>query len=116
MTARPPSSQRSKRTEAHIERIFELRRQASSHARSARRSHASFAQDRADAVERRSEREAAEILGRPEPHLNRWELTRDVAAREKAKETTPATQAELSKLSQTVTSLKAKLHALSGRG
>ena len=71
--------------------------------------------DRADAGERRREREAAEILGRPEPRLNRWELTREVAAREAAKETTPATQADLSRLGQQLSKVKAAIHSLGGR-
>ena len=45
--------------------------------------------DRADAVERRREREAAEQLGLPEPRLNRWELKRAVAEREAAKGNDP---------------------------
>ena len=71
--------------------------------------------DRADAVERRREREAAEQLGLPEPRLDKYQMKREHAEREKAKETTPATQADVSKLTQTITQLKSKLHALGGR-
>jgi hypothetical protein len=72
---------------------------------------ASFAQDREDAAERRREREAAELLGKPEPRLDRWELKREQQPREAEALTTPATQAEVSKLSQAVTQLKSNLHA-----
>jgi hypothetical protein len=42
-------------------------------------------------------------------------MKRDVAEREAAKETTPATQADVSKVSQALTQLKSKLHALGGK-
>jgi hypothetical protein len=74
-----------------------------------------WAQDRTDAVERQREREAAQQMGKPIPRLDRNQLKRDVAEREAAKETTPATQAELSKLSQAVTGLKSKIYAITGK-
>ena len=100
VTAKPPSLQRQGRVPRTVNEVL---------------ADASFGMDRADADERRREREAAEILGRPEPRLNRWELTREVAAREAAKETTPATQADLSRLGQQLSKVKAAIHSLGGR-
>jgi hypothetical protein len=47
---------------------------------------------------------------RPTP----WELKANQAARDAAKETTPATQADLGKVEQAVTHVKALLHAATG--
>jgi hypothetical protein len=73
---------------------------------------ASFGQDRQDAVERRREREAAELLGKPEPRLNRFEVKANVAAYEAEREVTAATQSELRELQGQVTGLKAAIHGL----
>jgi hypothetical protein len=75
-----------------------------------------FGEARADAVERQREKAAAEQLGKPAPRLDRWELKREQAEREAAKETTPATQADVSKLSQSITSLANKVGLMGGAG
>lgn len=53
----------------------------------------------------------------PEPlgRLNRWELTREQQQREAEAIITPASKADVSRLTATVSQLKAKLHSLSGR-
>jgi hypothetical protein len=76
---------------------------------------AAAAQDRRDRRDAKRDADAAEVMGRPVPGLNRWEMKAAQAEREAAKETTPATQAELGRLEQAVTQLKSKLHSLSGR-
>jgi hypothetical protein len=72
---------------------------------------ASAAGDRDDRREARLEREAAEQMGRPEPRLDKYQMKREQAEAAAAAEVTPATKAEVSKLSQAVTQLKGKLHA-----
>jgi hypothetical protein len=47
--------------------------------------------------------------------LNKFQMDREHAERQAAKETTPANQADLGRLEQTVTKLKSKLHALGGK-
>jgi hypothetical protein len=59
--------------------------------------------------------DAAEVLGRPEPRLNPFELAMAQKQREAEKEATPASKADLGRLEQVVTQLKGKLHSLSGR-
>jgi hypothetical protein len=73
---------------------------------------ASFGMDRSDAAERRREREAAELLGKPEPRLNRWEVKANVKAAEAEREVAAATQAELREVQAEVTGLKAAIHGL----
>jgi hypothetical protein len=59
---------------------------------------------------RQTQQQQPERPWRPTP----WELKANQAAREAAKQTTPATQAELGKVEQAVTHVKALLHAATG--
>lgn len=98
-----------------LERAAELRRQGHEfHSVADTLARASFGQDRTDAVERRREKEAAELLGQPEPRLNRWELKRE-QQREAEAVITPASKADVSKLSQSITSLASKVGLLGRR-
>jgi hypothetical protein len=107
------------RQEAAVERRWMLAQQGvtpMTHAEILAR--ASFAQDREDAAERRREREAAEELGKPIPEhlvLNKYQMKREQAAREAAKETTPATVAEVGAVQQQVQKLKSAIHAITGK-
>src|SRR5262249_51813524 len=51
-----------------------------------------------------------------EPRPTKWEVRKNVREREAAKQTTPATQAELGRLKQQVTKLQAALHAVKTGG
>jgi hypothetical protein len=73
---------------------------------------AAFGMDRADAQERRREREAAELLGKPERRLNRWEVKANVKAAEAEREVTAASKADLRELQGEVTGLTSAIHAL----
>ena len=55
---------------------------------------------------------AAEILGKPEPRLNRWEVKASVAATAAEREATPASQADARELQSQVTKLKGALSDL----
>ncbi len=107
------------RREAAFERRWELQRQGvEPHSVQDVLARASFGQDRQDAVERRREREAAEELGKPIPahlKLDKYQMKRDGEEREKAKETTPATQADVSKLAGKVGSLTSAVNLLKRR-
>jgi hypothetical protein len=77
---------------------------------------ASFGMDRADAAERRREREAAEELGKPEPRKRPpvWEIAakqRELADHEQS----PATLAQVHELQGRLSSLLAKIYAATGR-
>jgi hypothetical protein len=99
-----------------LKRAAELRRQGHElHSVADTLNRASFGQDRADAAERRREKAAAEELGQPEPRLNRWELKREQQQREAAAIITPASKADVSKLSQSITSLASKVGLLGRR-
>ena len=71
--------------------------------------------DRVDRIEQRREREAAEELGKPEPRLSRWELKREQTAAAAAGLVEPASKADVSKLSQSITSLASKVGLLGRR-
>jgi hypothetical protein len=75
----------------------------------------SYGADRADRIEQRREKEAAEILGKPEPRINRWESKANVAAAEVERQNTPATKADVRELRGYITQLKSKIHALGGK-
>jgi hypothetical protein len=68
---------------------------------------ASFGMDRADAQERRREREAAEILGRPKPTVNKLlhDAKAEREARQAVEETTPVSKAELGRTLQALKDL-----------
>jgi hypothetical protein len=70
--------------------------------------------DRSDRVEPRRIRAGEIAQGRPEPRLSRLELERE-SEREKAAKTTPATQADLSRIEAALTQVKSALHAATGR-
>jgi hypothetical protein len=74
-----------------------------------------WAQDRQDAVDAQREKAAAELLGKPVPRLDKYQMKAEAAEREKAKETAPATQADVSKLSQSITSLASKVGMMGRR-
>ena len=104
------------RREAAVERRWHLQRQGvEPHSVADVLARASFGQDRQDAAERRREKEAAELLGQPEPRLNRWELKREQQQREAEAIITPASKADVSKLSQSITSLASKVGMLGRR-
>ena len=71
--------------------------------------------DRSDRVEPRRIREGEIAQGRPEPRLSRLELERGQREREKAAKTTPATQADLSRIEAALTQVKSALHAATSR-
>jgi hypothetical protein len=100
------------RRKAALERRWELERQGHvPHTVGDVLAWASFGMDRADAVERRRGTEAAEELGRPipdHPKLDKYQMQREHAEADNAKETIPATQAGLCRLQQVVTSLASK--------
>jgi hypothetical protein len=102
------------RQDRDLERAAELRRQGHElHSVADTLAKASFGADRQDAVERRREREAAEVLGKPaESRFDKWESKANVAAAEARRETTAATQADLRELQSEVTGLKSALHAV----
>ena len=102
------------RERAH-ERRWELQRQGrEAHTVDEVIAAASFAQDRADRREQRVIAEGFEAQARPKPRLDRWELRQNQAEREAAKETTPATQADLGRLEQALSKMKSALHAATG--
>ena len=104
------------RRDAALERRWDLQRQGvEPHSVADVLARASFGQDRQDAAERRREKEAAELLGQPEPRLNRWELKREQQQREAEAIITPASKADVSKLSQSITSLASKVGMLGRR-
>jgi hypothetical protein len=67
----------------------------------------SFAQDRQDALERRREREAAEILGKPRPTVNKLlhDAKAEREARQAVEEATPVSKAELGRKIQSLKDL-----------
>jgi hypothetical protein len=68
---------------------------------------ASFGMDRADAVEARREREAAETLGRPKPTVHKLlaDTKAEREARQAVEETTPVSKAELGRKLQALKDL-----------
>ena len=76
---------------------------------------ASYGMDRADRVEQRREKEAAEILGQPEPRRTRWEIKQDQQAAAEKAAATPASQADLTKLAGRITSLTKSINVLKRR-
>jgi hypothetical protein len=75
----------------------------------------SRAQDRQDKIDAKREAEAAELMGKPEPRLHPWELKQQQQQREAEALITPASKADVSKLSQSVTSLASKVGLLGRR-
>jgi hypothetical protein len=111
--ARALAFEEEQRRDAALERVAELQRQGVvPHSIAERLAAVSVAPGRGDRVEARREREAAEALGKPPPRFDRWQAKKNVAAFEKEREVTPATQADLRELQNQVTGLKSVLHAL----
>lgn len=104
------------RRQAVFERRWELERQGVvPHSHEDVLARVSYGLDRADKIEARREREAAEILGRPEPRVSRWELKREEQQQKAEALITPATKADVSKLSQSIASLASKVGSLGRR-
>jgi hypothetical protein len=79
---------------------------------------ASRGMDSTDRIEARREREALIEAGKPIPEhllLNKYQMQREQAAREAAKETTPATVAEVGAVQQQVQKLKSAIYAITGK-
>jgi hypothetical protein len=103
------------RREAAFERRWELeRRGVQARSVSEILQAASFAQDRNDRREARIEREAEAAGLLPEPRLNRYEMRIGQQAREEARQTAPATQADVKRLEQELTKVKSGLHSATG--
>jgi hypothetical protein len=114
--ARAAEFEAEQRRTAALERRWELERQGiTAHSHEDVLARMSYGADRTDRIEARREKEAAEQLGQPEPRINRWELKREQQQREAEALITPASKADVSKLSQSITSLASKVGLLGRR-
>lgn len=111
--ARAAELEEQQRREAAVERRWELERQGVvPHTIDDVFKNQARGERRADNIEAKREAAAAEILGKPEPRLNRWEVKASVAATAAEREATPASQADARELQSQVTKLKGALSDL----